>query len=164
MKPKEKKERVEETMEQKNARWAKQSKKALSFAKQAGIDLGKVKKERNKIEAEKKDYERLKEAGIRIPDMFDIDEASERIVKEYIEGPTVFEMVRDGISVEPLMIQISEMAELAKAAGLNIDYFLLLYYVDYECNQYMEEWNMENWGIKYWRRTAEFEEYLENHT
>ena len=74
--------------------------------------------------------------------------------------------------VEPLMIQISEMAELAKAAGLNIDYFPtnfvvqdgLLYYVDYECNQYMEEWNMENWGIKYWRRTAEFEEYLENHT
>ena len=126
----------------------------------------------NKIEAEKKDYERLKEAGIRIPDMFDIDEASERIVKEYIEGPTVFKMVRDGISVEPLMIQISEMAELAKAAGLNIDYFPtnfvvqdgLLYYVDYECNQYMEEWNLENWGIKYWRRTAEFEEYLENHT
>ncbi len=126
----------------------------------------------NKIEAEKKDYERLKEAGIRIPTMFDIDEASERIVKEYIEGPTVFEMVRDGISVEPLMIQISEMAELAKAAGLNIDYFPtnfvvqdgLLYYVDYECNQYMEEWNLENWGIKYWRRTAEVEEYLENHT
>ena len=104
--------------------------------------------------------------------MFDIDEASERIVKEYIEGPTVFEMVRDGISVEPLMIQISEMAEMAKAAGLNIDYFPtnfvvqdgLLYYVDYECNQYMEEWNLENWGIKYWKRTAEFEEYLENHT
>ena len=54
MKPKEKKERVEETMEQKNARWAKKTKKALSFAKQAGIDLGKVKKERNKIEAEKR--------------------------------------------------------------------------------------------------------------
>ena len=54
MKPKEKKERVEETMEQKNARWAKQSKKALSFAKQAGIDLGKITRERNKIDAEKR--------------------------------------------------------------------------------------------------------------
>lgn len=54
MKPKEKKERVEETMEQKNARWAKNAKSALSFAKQAGIDLGKIKKERNKIEAEKR--------------------------------------------------------------------------------------------------------------
>jgi hypothetical protein len=54
MKPKEKKERVEETIEQKNARWEKNAKKAMSFAKQAGIDLGKVKKERNKIEAEKR--------------------------------------------------------------------------------------------------------------
>lgn len=54
MKPKEKKERVEETMEQKNARWEKNAKKALSFAKQAGIDPRKIKKERNKIEAEKR--------------------------------------------------------------------------------------------------------------
>ena len=54
MKPNEKKERVEETMEQKNARWAKNAKNALSFAKQSGIDLGKIKKERNKIEAEKR--------------------------------------------------------------------------------------------------------------
>ena len=43
----------------------------------------------NKIEAEKKDYRRLKDAGIRIPLMLSIDEDSERIVKEYIEGPTI---------------------------------------------------------------------------
>ena len=54
MKPKEKKERVEETMEQKNARWEKNAKKAMSFAKQAGIDLGKITRERNKIDAEKR--------------------------------------------------------------------------------------------------------------
>ena len=60
------------------------------------------------------------------------------------------------------------MAELAKAAGLNIDYFPtnfvvqdgLLYYIDYECNSYMEEWGFENWGVKYWSRTPEFEAYL----
>ena len=77
----------------------------------------------NKIEAEKNDYRRLKAAGIRIPVMFSVDDTSERIVKEYIEGPTIFDMVRDGISVEPFMIQIREMAELAKKSGLNIDYF-----------------------------------------
>ena len=62
------------------------------------------------------------------------------------------------------------MAELAKKAGLNIDYFPtnfvvcdgLIYYVDYECNPYSDEWNFENWGIKYWGRTPEFEEYLKN--
>ena len=125
----------------------------------------------NKIEAEKNDYRRLKAAGIRIPVMFSVDDTSERIVKEYIEGPTIFDMVRDGISVEPFMIQIREMAELAKKAGLNIDYFPtnfvvrdnLIYYVDYECNLYMDEWNFENWGIKYWSRTPEFEEYVKQH-
>ena len=122
----------------------------------------------NKIEAEMNDYRKLLEAGIRIPIMLSIDLNSERIIKEYIEGPTVFEMVRDGLPVEQYVAQVCEMAEKAKKARLNIDYFptnfvvrdSLLYYVDYECNQYMDEWNFENWGIKYWSRTPEFEEYL----
>ena len=125
----------------------------------------------NKIESEINDYRRLKEAGIRIPAMLSVDEGSERIVKEYIDGPTIFEMVRDGLSVELFMTQIREMADKAKKAGLNIDYFPtnfvvhndLLYYVDYECNQYMDEWNFENWGIQYWSRTPAFEEYLVIH-
>ena len=124
----------------------------------------------NKIEAEMNDYRKLSEAGIRIPIMLSIDLNSERIIKEYIEGPTVFEMVRDGLPVEQYVDQVCEMAEKAKKAGLNIDYFptnfvvhdSLLYYVDYECNQYMDEWNFEKWGIKYWSRTPEFEEYLKS--
>ena len=125
----------------------------------------------NKIEAEKNDYRRLREAGIRMPAMIDVDDTAERIVKEYIDGPTVFEIVRDGRSVEPFLTQVREMAELAKRSGLNIDYFPtnfvvrdgLIYYVDYECNPYMDEWNFENWGIKYWSRTPAFEEYLKDH-
>lgn len=35
-----------------------------------------------------------------------------------------------------------------------------LYYIDYECNDYMEEWNFENWGIKYWSQTKEFLKYI----
>jgi len=126
----------------------------------------------NKIEAEMNDYGRLMEAGIRVPFMISIDLNSERIIKEYIEGPTVFELVRDGLPVGPFVLQVREMAEKAKDAGLNIDYFPtnfvvqdnLIYYVDYECNRYMDEWNFENWGRKYWSRTPEFEEYLKNHT
>ena len=30
-----------------------------------------------------------------------------------------------------------------------------------ECNEYMEEWNFENWGIKYWSKTKEFLDYVE---
>ena len=122
----------------------------------------------NKIEAERRDYERLQHAGIRIPKMIAIDMDAERLVKEYIDGPTIFDMVRDGISVEAFLPQIREMAAHARAAGLNIDYFPtnfvvqngLIWYVDYECNDYMDEWSFENWGIKYWSRTPEFEAYL----
>ena len=38
----------------------------------------------------------------------------------------------------------------------------VLYYIDYECNDYMEEWNFENWGSRYWSRTEEFEAYLKH--
>ena len=107
----------------------------------------------NKIEAEQRDYERLRAAGIRIPQMLAIDMDAERIVKEYIEG------------------QVRDMAAKAKAVGLNIDYFPtnfvvrdgLIWYVDYECNEYMDEWSFENWGIRYWKRTPEFEAYLKDH-
>ncbi len=122
----------------------------------------------NKIEAENYDYKRLLKAGIRIPEMLEIDIENERILKEYIEGDTIFDLVKKDVSVEPFMEQIREMADKAKKAGLNIDYFPtnfvvqkgLIYYIDYECNDYMEEWNFENWGVKYWSKTPEFIEYL----
>ena len=125
----------------------------------------------NKIEAERRDYGRLLQAGIRIPELLDIDPDAERIVKEYIDGPTIFDLVLDGTGAEAYLGQVREMGEKAKAAGLNIDYFptnfvvrdSLIWYVDYECNDYMEEWNFENWGIKYWSWTPEFEAYLKQH-
>ena len=125
----------------------------------------------NKIEAENNDYKRLLDAGIRIPEMIEIDIENERILKEYIEGDVIFDMVKNDVSVEPYMEQIREMADKAKNAGLNIDYFPtnfvvqndLIYYIDYECNEYMDEWNFENWGVKYWSKTPEFIEYVNNH-
>ena len=122
----------------------------------------------NKLEAERRDYGRLKAAGIRVPEMLAIDPEQERILKQYIDGPTVYELIRDGGSAEPWLPQVREMAERAKAAGLNVDWFPtnfvvqngLLWYVDYECNAYMEEWCFDRWGVKYWSRTPEFEEHL----
>ncbi len=125
----------------------------------------------NKIEAEKRDYERLSKAGIRIPALIAIDEEAEIVVKEYIPGNTVFDLVRDGGSADLYLAQVRGMAAPAKEAGLNIDYFptnfvirdSLIWYMDYECNDYMEKWNFENWGVRYWSRTPEFLEYLEQH-
>ena len=125
----------------------------------------------NKIEAEQNDYQRLLNAKIRIPKMLDIDIENERIIKEYIDGDTIFDMVRNNVSVEAYISQVREMSQLAKSAGLNIDWFPtnfvvqngILYYIDYECNGYMDEWSFENWGVKYWSKTSEFEKYLKQH-
>ena len=38
-----------------------------------------------------------------------------------------------------------------------------IYYIDFECNDYMEEWNFENWGCKYWAKTPEFLQYAAEH-
>lgn len=113
----------------------------------------------NKIEAEKHDYTRLVAAGICIPRLIDIDEQNERIVKEYIDGKTVAEMVAEGTLPPQILEQGKKMATLAMSAGLNIDYYPTnfvadksgtLYYVDYECNTYMDEWSFDTWGKKYW--------------
>lgn len=45
-----------ETWEEKKNRWEKQTKKALSFAKQSGIDVKKLQRERAKNEAERREH------------------------------------------------------------------------------------------------------------
>lgn len=105
-----------------------------------------------------RDYRRLRQAGIRIPELLAVDAEAERIVKQYIEGPTAAELHQAGGSVEAWLPRVREMAAKAMAAGLNIDFFPtnfvvcdgLLWYVDYECNDYMEQWDFEHWGLAYW--------------
>ena len=117
----------------------------------------------NKIEAEINDYKKLLKTGIRIPKMIEFDIANERIIKEYIDGPTISELVENDTMKDIYIKQVKEMANIVYSYRLNIDYFPtnfivqdnLIYYIDYECNQYMDEWNLENWGIKYWYKTNE---------
>ena len=69
-----------------------------------------------------------------------------------------------------LVIIISSETSLRQKSG--IDYFPTnfvvhneeIYYVDFECNDYMEEWNFENWGVKYWSKTPEFLQYVKEHS
>ncbi len=125
----------------------------------------------NKIEAEINDYTRLKEIGIKIPAMIDVDIKNERILKEYIEGNTIYESVLQDRMKSSYLDQLHSMCVLLYAAHTNIDYFPTnfvvqddeVYYIDFECNDYMDEWNFENWGIKYWSKTPEFLKYVEEH-
>lgn len=125
----------------------------------------------NKIQAEINDYNRLKKIGIPIPNMIDVDMEKERILKEFIDGETIYDLVlQDKMSIDYLK-QIIDMCKVLYAANTNIDYFPTnfvvqentMYYIDYECNDYMEQWNFENWGIKYWSKTNDFMKYVKEH-
>ena len=58
----------------------------------------------NKIQSEINDYKRLKKIGIDLPEMYDIDIEREHILKEYIDGDTIFDMVNNNIDVTNYII------------------------------------------------------------
>jgi len=104
--------------------------------------------------------------------MIEVDAANERILKEYIDGDTIFDIVAGDRMKDEYLEQVKAMCSLLYPANTNIDYFPtnivvrdgLVYYIDFECNDYMEQWNFENWGILYWSKTKEFLDYLDKHS
>ena len=125
----------------------------------------------DKMQSELNDYNRLREAGILIPEMIEYDLQNERILKQYIDGKTAYQLVLEDKMKDEYIAQIRDMCKLLYPRAINIDYFPTnfilneekLWYIDFECNNYMEEWNFEYWGIKYWSKTEEFLEYVKNH-
>lgn len=118
----------------------------------------------NKIEAEKHDYQRLLAIGIPLPKMIDIDEQQEVIVKEYIDGKTIDEIILNHEMQESYLQEVKEMQRVCRENHLNIDWYPTnfvvkdnhLFYVDYECNSYMDEWSFESWGYQYWTMSDAF--------
>ena len=112
----------------------------------------------DKLAAEQRDYERLLSAGIPMPRLLDVDTENERILKEYIPGPTVAELIAENRLPGFCLRQLKAMCARLYPVHLNIDYyptnFVLsvdrLYYVDYECNDYSPKWDFEHWGAQYW--------------
>ena len=114
----------------------------------------------NKIEAELNDYQTILKTGINIPKMIDVDKKEERILKEYIEGPMISELVNEDKMKDTYYEQVLKIQELCKKAGINVDYYPtnfivkddILYYIDYECNKYDPKWDYDNWGSQYWKK------------
>lgn len=125
----------------------------------------------DKMQAELNDYQKLCQIGIPMPKLLDYDLEQEIIVKQYIDGKTVYEMVIANNLPQTCVEQVQQMCQRLYINNTNIDYFPtnfvlcddILYYIDYECNNYMDEWNFENWGIKYWSQTPEFLQHAKEH-
>jgi tRNA A-37 threonylcarbamoyl transferase component Bud32 len=118
----------------------------------------------DKLGSELRDYETLKNIGIPMPELLDVDREQERLLKTFIDGDTVNVLVKEDRMEPSFYDQIHAICQKLYAANLNIDYYPtnfvvqdgMLYYIDFECNGYMEQWNFENWGCRYWSKTPEF--------
>ena len=112
----------------------------------------------DKLASERQDYARLVAAGVPVPKLLAVDEQQERLLKEYVDGPTVAQLVEQNAMPDACLAQVRALSEQLRAQGMNIDWyptnFILqnekLYYVDYECNDYMDQWSFERWGVQYW--------------
>lgn len=124
----------------------------------------------DKLQSETRDYARLSAIGVPLPKLLDVDEAQERILKEYIDGETVDRLVMADRLPSWCIPQMEALCMRLYAANTNIDYFPtnfipmngVLYYVDYECNDYMPQWDFQHWGVKYWTKTQEFMQHFGN--
>ena len=118
----------------------------------------------DKLASELRDYEKLRAIGIPMPRLLEVDHAQERILKEFIDGDTIDRIVLHDQMQQDFYDQIHNMCSSLYAANTNIDYYPtnfvvqdgILYYIDYECNDYMQQWDFEHWGSQYWYKTEAF--------
>ena len=92
--------------------------------------------------------------------MIAFDKDKEIIIKEYIEGSVLSDLIKSNKDITIYIKLMKDMLPNIYGAGLNIDYYPtnfiinkndnLIYYIDYECNLYDSMWDFDNWGIKYW--------------
>ena len=122
----------------------------------------------DKLASELRDYERLRNIGIPLPKLLEVDENQERILKEYIPGDTIDVLVKEDRMEEDYFRQMEDMCRLLYPANTNIDYFPTnfvvcggrLWYIDFECNDYMQQWDFEHWGSRYWWKSDEFKNHF----
>ena len=125
----------------------------------------------DKLGSELRDFERLKAVGLPLPELLAVDREQEIILKEYIDGPSIYELVRKGEMIPDYYHQVRAMCARLYPVGLNIDYFPTnfivqegkLFYIDYECNEYMERWDFDQWGNDYWWKRPGFLDYERDH-
>lgn len=125
--------------------------------------------EENKLDSELRDYQTLRDVGILMPELIYYNQTEQFLIKEYIPGNTLAQIVANEQIKDNHIKQISEMCKKLYPINLNIDYFPTnfvdckgtLYYIDYECNPYSDEWNFKNWGIWFLANKDGMKEFIE---
>ena len=77
----------------------------------------------DKLASELRDFERLRTVGIPLPKLLEVDREQELILKEFIDGDSIYEKVLRDEMVPDFYDQVRAMCALLYPVGLNIDYF-----------------------------------------
>ncbi len=123
----------------------------------------------DKLQSELRDYETLRKLGIPMPRLLAADIPQERILKEYIAGPTVAELLKAGRPEPGWLAQVHAMCRLLYPAGLNIDYYptnfvprwSAFYYID-DGVQCLRGAGLVHLGAQYWRGAKQGKRLKEN--
>lgn len=103
-------------------------------------------------------YERLRETKISIPELLEANYEQCYLIKEHIDGELISDLVSCGAMTTEIFMKAFEFSEDLKAHDINLDYFPSnfvvrnneIFYIDYELNAYIDEWDFTHWGIYYW--------------
>jgi len=112
----------------------------------------------NKIQAEWDCYSYLQKLHIRMPRCLYVDFSQELVLKQYLKGPTIAQLLMRKKDVTRYIPQVQAMAKKANEGGVNLDYYPAnfvvvkgrLYYVDYETSKLDKRYTFQVWGIGYW--------------
>lgn len=77
----------------------------------------------DKLASELRDYEHLRQIGIPMPSLLEVDREQERILKDYIPGETIYDLVNRDRMEPDYFRQMEEMCAKLYPANTNIDYF-----------------------------------------
>jgi TP53 regulating kinase-like protein len=156
-----------------------EGKSATSFLYQGGGDKVTLKKyrvtEQNEIpfeqamEFELVSYERLVESGVATPKLLALGHDDYFMVKEYIDGPVMIDLVAENSITDEMFKKMFIMNNRLKRHGYHVDYYPAnfvmknerMYCIDYETHIYIEEWDFPNWGIFYWLNNEGIRKILE---
>jgi predicted Ser/Thr protein kinase len=125
--------------------------------------------DKNRVELELKSYEILESITSNIPKLIDYSIDKNYLVKEFIDGKLASNAIAENILQKVHLERLIKLAKECEGLNINIDYFPSnfvitkdeIFYIDYEVNEFMKEWSLENWGIYYWLNSKGFKMFIE---